>query len=141
MIWRTRSPAETGRPRAEAPGQLADLAAARNLGQVHVLVPAGDLVGGPREGEHRARDPPREVAGEARGDPYPRREGQEEPLDQREPALVELRPRLCDQDRAENLTPGDLDRPRHRKERLATPGRPELESTQESLGRLLGVRQ
>ena len=93
--------------------QMADLAAARHLGNSDAVAAGGNLVGRLGQREHRLRDPSREVPAERAGDENSREEGGQEPPDERQHGLVQAGLRSGEDDRSEQLA-AELDRAGHR---------------------------
>ena len=92
---------------------MRDLVRPAGLGQLDVVVAGGDLVRRAREREQGLGDPPREVEAEEPGHDHAAAERHGQPLDERHPAAAQLRRRLGDHHRAEELV-AELERLRDR---------------------------
>ena len=89
---------------------MRDLVAAPRLRQLDAVVAGRDLVGSLGELPQRRDEPARQVQPEQPGDDHPAAERDPEPLDQRDGAAVELRVRLRDDERTEEVV-AELERP------------------------------
>jgi hypothetical protein len=92
--------AETVGHLAEAVGHVADLAALMPR-DIDLVVPLGNLVRRPREGQDRPRQSTRQVPGERPGDQDAAEQGEREPLEQRIEPVAQLGLRLGDDEQAE----------------------------------------
>ena len=114
---------------AEPVGQVADLATARHVRHLDVVVSLRDAVGGVRQRQHRPRDPAGEVEGERADDDEADEERDRQPREQRQPGLAQLGLRLRDDQIAEDgaALAAEPDRIRRGQVRPVLAGRLELE--------------
>src|ERR1700693_1521871 len=99
---------------------MSDLVTAASLGQLDAVMAGGHLAGRLRELPQRPDEPARQVQPQQTGDDHSTAESDAQPLDERHGAAVELRVRLRNDERTEEVV-AELERPGDGKVSLAFP--------------------